>query len=355
MLLDRLRAHTGQRTVTLTAPADDLPGARSALRVSLGNLLREASAAIEADETLDRVRRTRFLDRLPSVADVLAEVPPGHGVWLAASEDRDATVVPLAPGVRVTEQVLLDDRVGLVRPLLEHEQGATELLVLTLSDDAADLAVLDVRARELEAVGDPFPLAYAGDASGSQDRSTSRQRDERRRHHWRRVAEAAHLVARQRDLPIVAVGVERNQAFLREVSAWPEELAVTVLGSPDALAAQELVDRVIEAGEQHRQQRVDDVALLVAARAAADRTVTGMTDLYAAAVAGRIELLVLVDGPPTSGYLTASGHLVAEDPGGATAVPDAYALGIAEVLRRGGEGLLAPEGRLDTSVATLRW
>lgn len=80
-----------------------------------------------------------------------------------------------------------------------------------------------------------------------------------------------------------------------------------------------------------------------------------MTDLHAAAVAGRIELLVVVDGPPVAGYLTASGHLVAEDPGGAFAVPDVYALGVAEALRRGGDALLAPEDALAASVATLRW
>ncbi len=355
MLLDRLRAHTGRRTVTLTAPGDDLPGARSALPTTVGNVLREARTGVEGDEVLDRARRSEMLSRLPSVEEVLAQVPPRHGVWLAVSEDRGPTLVPLAPGVRVTEQVVLDDQVGLVRPLLEHEQQGPELLVLTLSDDVADLAVLDVRTRTLASLGEPFPFTYAGDGSGTQDRSTSRQRDERRRHHWRRVAEAAHRVVEQRDLPVVTVGVDRTQGFLREVSAWPEELAVAVLGSPDAMDEVELVDRVVEAAAEHRQRRIDEVALLVEQRAGAGRVARGMTDLHAAAVAGRIELLVLVDGPPVSGYLTASGHLVAEDPGGAVPVPDAYALGVAETLRRGGEAVLAPEGALVGSVATLRW
>ena len=53
-------------------------------------------------------------------------------------------------------------------------------------------------------MGDPFPFASAGDGSGTQDRSSNRQRDECRRHHWRRVdgspvsaylTDIGHLVA----------------------------------------------------------------------------------------------------------------------------------------------------------------
>ncbi len=322
---------------------------------TLSNPLRETQAQVESDEALDRARRSDLLAGLPSVEEVVDRVPARHGVWLAVSEDHDAMIVPLAPGVRVAEQVLLDDQVGLARPLLEHEQRGTELLVLTLADDDADLALLDVATRELATVGEPFPFTYAGDGSGTQDRSASRQRDERRRHHWRRVAEAAHRVVLQRDLPVVTVGVDRNQAFLREVSAWPEELAVAVLGSPDAMDQVELIDRVVEASASHRKRRIEEVALLVDSRAGAVQVATGMTDLYTVAVAGRIELVVLVDGPPVAGYLAPSGHLLAEDPGGATPVPDVHAFGVAETVRRGGEVLLAPEGTLDASVATLPW
>lgn len=355
MLVDRLRAHSGQRTVTVTSPGQDLPGVRNALPTAVGNLLREAASVVKADETLDRARRNGLLGRLPSADEVVAQIPPRHGLWMAVSEGQDPTVVPLAPGVRVSEQVVLDDQVALVRPLIEHEQRGTELLVLTMSDDAADLAVLEIGTRELERLGDPFPFAYAGDGSGTQDRSSSRQRDERRRHHWRGVAEAAHRVVNQRDLPVVTVGVERNQAFLREVSAWPDELAVAVLGAPDAMVEAELIDGVIEAATQHRDRRIAEVARVVEDRRAAGRVVTGVTDLHAAAAAGRIELLVLVDGPLASGYLTASGHLVAEDTGMASFVPDVDALAAAEAVRRGSEVLLAPEGTLEHSIATLRW
>ncbi|MFP4148159.1 MAG: hypothetical protein ACLFV0_01575 [Nitriliruptoraceae bacterium] len=355
MLLHRLRAHTGDRTITLTAPGGDLPGARAALPTTVGNLLREAAELIEDDEHLDRATRNSLLAGVPEPAEVVAQVPARHSVWLAWSASQPLTVVPLAPGVRVRERVLIDDQVAIVRPLLEHEQRGTELLVLTLSDQAADLAVLHVADRHLDPVGDPFPFTYAGDGTGTQDRSSSSQRDERRRHHWRRVAEAAHTAVQQRDLPVVTVGVDRNQAFLREVSSWPEELAVGVLGAPEALGPEELMDRVIAAAGEHRQRRIDEVAAMIAERETAGRLARSMTDLYAAAVAGRIELLVLVDGPPVPGYLTDSGHLVADDPGGATFVPDAYALGVAEALRRGGEVLLAPEGTLESSIATLRW
>jgi hypothetical protein len=356
MLLDRLRAHTGQLTVTLTAAGDDLPRVRDALTTTVGNLLRDAETAIGSHEDLDREERARFLEQLPTAEDLAARIPPRHGVWLAVSADLGQTLVPLSPGVRVTDQLVVDHRAALLRPLLEHEQQPRELLVLTLSDDASDLAVLDLADRELTSVGDPFPFAFGGDASGVQARDAgSRQRDERRRHHWRRVAASAHEVVTARDLPVVTVGVERNQAFLREVSAWPEELSVPVVASPDALSRAELIDRVVEAAEDHLDRRVADVRRLVADRTDAGRVTRGLTDLHAAAVAGRVELLVLVDGPPMSGYLTETGHLVAQDPGDATPVPDVYALGVAEVGRRGGEVFLAPEGAFDAPLATLRW
>jgi hypothetical protein len=356
MLLDRLRAHTGQLTVTLTAPGDDLPRVRDALGTTVGNLLRDAAAAIEARDDLDREEMGRFLDELPTGEDVAARVPPRHGVWLAVSAELGQTLVPLSPGVRVTEQVVVDHQAALLRPLLEHEQQPRELLVLSLSDDASDLAVLDLDERQLSSVGEPFPFAFGGDGSGVQARDAgSRQRDERRRHHWRRVAGSAHEVVTARDLPVVTVGVERNQAFLREVSAWPEELSVPVLASPDALSQPELIDRVVEAAEHHLDRRVADVRRLVADRTDAGRIATGLTDLHAAALAGRVELLVLVDGPPMSGYLTETGHLVAQDPGDATPVPDVYAVGVAEVARRGGEVFLAPADTFDAPLATLRW
>lgn len=356
MLLDHLRTHTGSPTITVTAPGDDLPGARTALPTTLANLLREAAALIEADEDLDRSQRLALLEQLPDADELAAQVPPRHGVWLAVGPDIGTVLVPLSPGVRATEQVIYDLQVGLVRPLLEHEQRARELLVVTLADDGSDLAVLDVETRELSSVGAPFPISFGGDGSGTQDRAAgSRQRDERRRHHWRRVATAVHEVVVARDLPVVTVGVDRNQGFLREVSAWPQELAVAVLAAPDGLAEPELIARVTAAAEEHRQRRIDDVRRLVAARTDQGRTATGMTDLYDAAVTGRIELLLLVEGPPVTGFLTATGHLVAHDPGDATPVPDVHALGVAQVLSRGGEVLLAPEGTLDAPVATLRW
>lgn len=356
MLLDRLRTHTGQLTITLTAPGDDLPRVRDVLTTTVGNLLRDATAAIEAREDLDRDERGRLLEQLPSAEDVAARVPPRHGVWLAVSAELGETLVPLSPGVRVTEQVVVDHQATLLRPLLEHEQQPRELLVLTLSDDATDLAVLDLDGRELTSVGEPFPVAFRGDDSGVQARDAgSRQRDERRRHHWRRIAGSAHEVVMARDLPVVTVGVERNQAFLREVSAWPQELAVPVVTSPDALSQAELVDRVVEAAAELLDRRVADVRRLVADRTDAGRIATGLTDLHAAAVAGRVELLVLLAGTPSPGYLTETGHLVAQDPGGATPVPDVHALGVAEVVRRGGEVFLAPEGTFDAPLATLRW
>lgn len=356
MRLEQLAAHTGQLTVTLTAPGDDVPGVRDALATTVGNLLRRAVAEVLDLPDLSREERSWWQETLEAAAGEADRVPARHGLWLAVSEDLGIVSVPLSPGVRVTEQVALDHRVGLVRPLLEHEQQPRELLVLTLAGDESDLAVLELETRALTPVGEPFPLTYAGDGGRQGREAGSRQRDERRRHHWRRLAEAAHREIVARDLPVVVVGVDRNLGFLSEVSSWPDELAVPVVVAPDRFDTQELIDRVIAAADEHRQRRVEDARQLVAARRGAGRVAEGLTDLYAAAVAGRIELLVLVAGPPVSGFLTASGHLVREDPGDATPVPDVHALGLAEAVLRGARVVLAPQDTtLDAPVATLRW
>lgn len=58
----------------------------------------------------------------------------------------------------------------------------------------------------------------------------------------------------QRDLPVVTVGVDRTQGFLREVSAWPEEQAVAVLGSPDAVGGMEGVVSAVPAQASWRER-----------------------------------------------------------------------------------------------------
>ena len=355
MRLEELAAHTGQLTVTLTAPGDDVPGVREALATTVGNLARQAAEEIAALPDLDRDERNWWSQTLAGVSAHAEQVPARHGLWLAVSQDLGVVAVPLSPGVRVTEQVGVDHRVGLVRPLLEHEQQPRELLVLTLAGDASDLAVLELETRALTPVGAPFPLTYAGDDGRQGREAGSRQRDERRRHHWRRLAEAAHQQIVARDLPVVVVGVDRNLGFLSEVSAWPDELSVPVVMAPDRFDREELIDRVIAAADEHRQRRIDDARRLVEARRGAGRVAEGLTDLYAAAVAGRIELLILVAGPPVSGFLTDSGHLVREDPGGATPVPDVHALGLSEAVLRGARVVLAPADTLEAPLATLRW
>lgn len=355
MQLERLAAHTGGPTICLVAPGEDRTGSDDELAINVSNLLAEAGRLLdEAD--LEREELQVLQDLLIQASSVAGELPTRHGVWMAISEDLGVVAVPLSPGVGAAPEVSFTDRLGLLRPLLEHEQRPRELLVLTLSDAAADLAVLDIGARELVSVGAPFPLPFEGDGTGVQARSTgSRQRDARRRNHWRRVAAAAHEVIVARDLPLVTVGVDRNHGFLAEVSAWPEELAVPVVASPDALDAQELIDRVLAAATEHGERRVEDARMLVESRRGGGRVATGVTDLYAAAVAGRIELLLLVDGPMTPGFLTPDGHLVLQDAGGGTPVADVHSLGITEVIRRGGRAVLAPDGTLDAAMATLRW
>ncbi len=355
MLLDLLRAHVGQLTITLTASGEDLPKIPDALTATVGSLMRMAEDWIVAQEALDRTQRLDLLGRLPDPEDLVARIPPRHGVWMSVSVDADPLIVPLSPGVRATKRVVVDHRVALLRPLLEHEQQPRELLVLTLSEQQADLLVLDLISRTLEPVGDPFPIASPGDQATTQDRSDTWQLREQRRHHWRRVAQAAHRAFEVRDLPMVTVGVERNQSFLREVSAWADELTIAVAAAPDHLREPDLIGQILNAAEEHQQRRIDQIRSLIDARRGRDQVATGLTNVFSAAVAGRIDTLVLVDGPPVEGYRTPGGRLLAVNPGDGEHVPDVYALGMAEVVRRGGRVLLAPEGTLAASTAILRW
>lgn len=355
MLLDRLSAHTGGLTLTVTAPGGDLSGSYGSLSTTLRHVLADARVELEARDDLGREERELLLAWWPPAVEIAVATPPRHGVWLAVSAEQGQTLVPLAPEVAVEPAAALEDRVALLRPLVEHEQQPRELLVLTLAEEASDLRVLDVAARTLTSAGAPFPLVHDVRGGPRARDAGSSLRDEQRRHHWRRVAHATHDAAVTRDLPVVTVGVGRDQSLIREVSRWPDELAVPLLTSPEQHAEQELIEGVLAAAEAHQQAEVRDAERLLDDRAGQGRTMTGLTDVHRAAVGGRVELLFVEPGPSAPGFLTDTGELVAEDPGGATEVPDAEARCMAEVVRRGGRVRLATGNGSRKTVATLRW
>lgn len=355
MLLDRLRAQTGRLTITLTVSGEDLPKIPDGLSAAVSGLMSMAEDWIVAEDALDRDQQLDLLSRLPDPEDLATSLPANHGLWMAVSVGADPLIVPLSPGVPVSEQVVVDDRVALLRPLLEHEQRPRELLVLTLSEQQTRLAALDLTSQVFEPVGAPFPVIGEGGQADLRDRSHTWELRERRRHPWRRVAQAAHRIIESRDLPVVTVGTERNQALLREVAAWSGEPAVAVIADPDLVQEHELVDRVVVAAEEYRQRHVEQIVNLLDARRGRGQITTGLTNLFAAAITGRIDTLVLVDGPRVEGFRTPSGRLVTEDPGDGEHLADVHALVVAEVVRRGGRVLLAVEDLLDTSTAILRW
>jgi hypothetical protein len=353
MQLDRLARRTGEVTVTATVPGDARTRRESTSPTVLRNLLAEATAEIEEASDLERDERAALLAAIADAEDAADRLPLRHGLWLSITLD-ETVRVPLAPEVEVTGQVVVADRPTLLRPLLEHEQRALELLVLTLSETTTDLAVLDVATRELTPVGDPFPHDHPRGTTGAQSRRDgSRHRDARHRGFWRTVANDTHAFVRDLDLPVVTVGVERSQSFLRELSAWPDELTLPVVASPDGMLPDELTERVLAAAEGEHARRAAEVEELVATRAAQDRVVRGLTDVDAAAAAGRVELLVIGSGPPVPGYRTESGHLVTDDPGSGTPVPDVQAEAMEAVVVQGGQLALVDDDR--EPVATLRW
>jgi hypothetical protein len=290
--LDRLARRTGEVTVTATVPGDARTRRESTSPTVLRNLLTGATREIEAAPDLERDEREALLTAIADAADAADRLPLRHGSWLSITAD-DTVSVPLAPEVAVTEQVVVADRPALLRPLLGHEQRSLELLVLTLSETTTDLAVLDVATRELTPVGDPFPHDHPRGATGAQSRRDgSRHRDARHRGFWRTVAD-----------------------------------------DTDGMRSDELTARVLTAAESEHARRAAEVDT--------------------AAAAGRVELLVIGSGPPVPGYRTDSGHLVVDDPGGATPVPDTHAEAMEAVVVHGGRLALVADDR--EPVATLRW
>jgi hypothetical protein len=275
---------------------------------------------------------------------------------------QDGLVLFVGEGVRehhkvpfaVDSRVVVDDTFA-TRDLVRALNRAQRYLVLVLSEKPTRLyhAFRD-QLEEITTGG--FPMehnAQGGSAPlpGGRGVNASAIRDARHRQFFRTVDDALTNLEMEDPLPIVVVGVDRYQAFFREVSRHRDRICGSVIGSHDSTTAPELAKL---AWPQVRQWLNDERVRVIEdldAAAGSARLADTLDDVWRAAHEGRVRTLVVEDNYKQPGVLRDEEGLTLEPVDAVTDEPnhidDAIDDVIETVLLFGGDVTFVPDGSLD--------
>jgi hypothetical protein len=227
--------------------------------------------------------------------------------------------------------------------------------VLALSEQPTRLYE-GVRETLLEVRGGGFPMTHGGPGGSTalpKGINVSRFEDEHHQQFFRRVDEALAAYTKADPLPICVVGVERWLSHYQSVTSQ-SGIVATLKGNHDQTPAHELGQLVwpvvAEALSSKRAQALQTLATAVGAQ----RTASGLGEVWRRAEEGRAELLLVEENYHQAGRLDpASGQLhLTDDVGDGAAGSDGAGMAdavdevIEAVLAKGGEVVFVDDGAL---------
>jgi hypothetical protein len=343
--LNAFQAHRDYPSVSILAPTHRTAPANKQDPIKVKNLVRKAVNRLHGEFTKRDVAAV-----VNNLREAVQNVDWEHtldGLALFAGKEQSATVsLPF----RVKARAIIDKTFA-TRDLVYAFNRAPPYRVLVLGHTArlydAWTTVLDEhRAR-------PFPMAHRGPGGasklpGGKGVNRSAVRDEAQRTFFRSVDDAVGALQKDRPLPLVVVGVERNLAFYQEVTRQAGAILGMLAGNHDETepsALGKLVWPVFEAGATLR--RTEALVQLDQA-VGVQRHVSGIDQVWRAAVGGQCRSLLVEKefkypadvSPEGDGLLPYTGQ-------GARSLDDAVDEVIERVLSAGGEVFFYATGDLD--------
>ena len=349
--------------------------------IRFGNGVKQAAAALEAEPA--SADRDKMLVRLHELAEDEAfwnHTADGLAVFCSPGYFRTVSVQRPMP-----ERVVVGDSFH-VKPLLRIEQSADRFQVLAVGrrdarlfegnrDALGEIAMApEVPENKREVLGDAEyeperqvhsygtgPAASgAGSNRGGDGAKTGGMHhghgnksdviDDQTEHFFRAVDRAvAEHHSKPSGLPLILAALPEHQAPFRTVSHNAHLVEAGIDVNPDALSADELRKRAWEVMEPSWRQHLADLADRYGAAQAAQQGSDKVQDVAVAAVAARIDTLLLEAGRMVPGRFDAATGDVSPARADVESVDDVLDDLAEQVLKTGGNVVVVPADRMPTS------
>lgn len=315
--------------------------------IRLKNLVNEASERLKAEYPMQELRPL-----FAQLDNVLESIDLNYALdGLAIFVNRDFGRKFDLP-FSVKPRVVVDETFA-TRDLVYAMNRSPRYWVLALSEQ--DTRLLEgTRDSLIEVKEHGFPMRHSGPGGdaplpNAPEINVSALRDERHRQFFRQVDQAFGAVAKQDDLPLVLVGVDRYLAFFREVSQHGSKILTTLAGNHDKTTPHDLGKLLWEpvqaALKEERRAKMDALEAAVGAR----KFVSGVGEVWRYAHDGRGEQLLVEEHFYFPATVDESGRHIqpAEDASAPGVIDDAVDEIIEAVLKQGGKVSFVEDGTLD--------
>lgn len=344
----RLASARGHPCLSITLPTHRTAPDNRQDSIRLKNLLRQADERLAGAP--DQRAAAAVLRALEQIAESIDSRYHLDGLALFVSADVARVYrVPFT----LPERVIVGENF-FTRDLIYVLNRSPRYWVLALSEQPTRLfeAVRD----DLEeiTVNSPFPLTHTGPGGktrlpGGVGVNRSRVRDDQARLFFRIVDKALGMYLAADPLPVALVGVDRWQAFFREVTYHEDQIITTLTGSHDQSSAHELGRLVWPLVRASLAARRLAIFGELEAAVGAQRCASTLGEVWRCAREGRGATLVVEEGyhePATvdeRGFLRLGGQAAGA---GETALDDAVDEVIEVVVARKGRVVFVDDGTL---------
>ena len=342
--VETLQAQSRYPSISILAPTHRTAPANKQDRIKVNNLVKKAVGRLHKE-----FKKREVASVVKNLQELVKQVDWQHtldGLALFASDSHSASV---ALPFRVKPQAIIDETYA-TRDLVYAFNRATPYRVLVLGHTAR---LYDAWTTVLEEHANPFPMQHQGAGGAAklpagEGINRSAVRNEAQRKFFRSVDEALGTQQKAHPLPLVVVGVERNLAFYREVTAHADCIIGMLAGnhektSPSTLG--KLVWPVFEAGAIVR--RTDALVQLDDA-VSANRYASGIDQVWTAVKSGKCRfLLVEKDFHYPADVSPAGDRLLPFTGRGAQALDDVVDEVVERALKTGAEVFFYPPDDLE--------
>jgi hypothetical protein len=313
--------------------------------IRLKNLVKEAE-----DRLLNEFGKRDVTPLLARLDEMVSEIDHNHNLdGMAIFVNRDMGLKYDLP-FPVQERVLVEETFA-TRDLVFALNRSYRYWALTLSENSCRLfdGIRDTLTEIKEGI---FPMTHTGPGGASKlpggpGINPSAVRDESHRQFFRRADTMFRQIAEDDPLPLALAGIERYQAFYREVAQRTDDIVAVLSGSYDHLGAHDL-GRLIwplvqEGMAEQRRQALAELEDAVSA----GKFVAGIGEVFRLAKEGRGKLLLVEQDFHYPARVDETGmHLTGSEETGPNALDDAVDEAVEAVLVKGGRVIFTDNGAL---------